>query len=164
MSPGRQDERLARSSAVVARPGGGHDASDREHVLAPAEDRWRWRGRVRSSPHQLRVYRVLVGIVGLFLVCLGCVTGPLPGPGGIPLVLLGLAVWASEFGWAHRLMMWLKHLLHVFGSWSLRRKVLGWAVFFVACGGLGYCYLLLLGPPGWAPHAVASLLMRLPGV
>ena len=45
---------------------------------------------------------------------LGFVTGPLPGPGGIPLVLLGLAIWSSEFEWAHKLMQWFKAQLHRF--------------------------------------------------
>ena len=53
-----------------------------------------------------------VGFAGLFFVVLGFVTGPLPGPGGIPLVLLGLAIWASEFEWAHKLMQWFKAQLH----------------------------------------------------
>ena len=31
------------------------------------------------------VYRAAVGILGLILIALGVVSGPLPGPGGIPL-------------------------------------------------------------------------------
>ena len=37
-----------------------------------------------GEPAQLAVYRLLVGIGGLLLVCLGFVSGPIPGPGGIP--------------------------------------------------------------------------------
>jgi hypothetical protein len=42
------------------------------------------------------------------MICLGFISGPIPGPGGIPLVLLGLAVMASEFVWAERLMVVFK--------------------------------------------------------
>ena len=82
---------------------GRHGEHHHHHVLIePDEDRWRWRRKIRQNPHQLRIYRVGVGFAGLLLVCLGFVSGPLPGPGGIPLVLLGLAIWSSEFEWAHQ--------------------------------------------------------------
>ena len=135
------------------------------HVLyEPEQDRWRWRGRIRQNRGQLRVYRVAVAIAGLMLMALGFVTGPLPGPGGIPLVLLGLAIWASEFEWAHRLMLWFKAKLHLFRSWSRRKQALCWVTFFCCCGLLGYTYLLVLGPPGWIPGSVDRLLRMLPGI
>lgn len=138
---------------------------DRHRVLfEPAEDRWRWRRKIRQNPHQLRVYRIAVAVAGLFFVALGFVTGPLPGPGGIPLVLLGLAVWSSEFEWAHRLMLRFKDYLHRFRGWPRRRQVLFWIGFFAACGLLGYVYLLVVGPPGWMPAVVNRALTMLPGV
>lgn len=135
------------------------------HVLVePKEDRWRWRRKIRQNPHHLRVYRVAVAIAGLFFVVLGCATGWLPGPGGIPLILLGLAIWSSEFGWANRLMQWFKAQLHRFQSWSRPRQAGFWLVFFACCGLLGYGYLLTLGLPPWMPQEVVQLLTRLPGV
>ncbi len=95
-----------------------------------------------------------VGIAGLILVALGFVTGPIPGPGGIPLVLLGLAIWSSEFEWAHRLMMSLKAQLHRFRQWSRPKQVLFWVVFFSCCGLIGYLYASLIGVPGWMPDPV----------
>lgn len=142
----------------------GHPAHDHHVLVEPAEDRWRWRRKIRQNPHQLRVYRVGVAIAGLFFVVLGFVTGPLPGPGGIPLVLLGLAIWASEFEWANRLMQFFKAQLHRFRSWSRPRQVLAWLVFFAVCGLFGYSYLLTIGPPAWLPASVDVLLARLPGV
>ena len=85
-----------------------HDHHHHHILIEPEEDRWRWRRKIRQDKRKLVVYRAAVGILGLVLIALGVVTGPLPGPGGIPLVLLGLAVWSSEFEWAHQLMMWLK--------------------------------------------------------
>jgi uncharacterized protein (TIGR02611 family) len=135
------------------------------HVLIePDEDRWAWRRRIRQNPHKLRIYRVVVGFAGLLLICLGLLTGPLPGPGGIPLVLLGLAIWSSEFEWAYRLRQRFKAEIRKFRGWSTRRKVAFWLVFFAVCASLGYCYLLVLGVPFWMPDVGATLLEELPGV
>ncbi len=131
---------------------------------APPEDRWAWRRSIRANPHRLRVYRAVVGAVGALLILLGLATGWLPGPGGIPLVLLGLAVWASEFRWAHRLMLRLKHALHVFRGWSRRRQVAFWLVVVVVCALLGWAYLAVIGPPAWIPLEVDRVLDVLPGV
>jgi uncharacterized protein (TIGR02611 family) len=140
-------------------------ANHHHHLLRDSpQDRWRWRARIRQSPHQLRIYRLGVGIVGTLLVVLGFLSGPLPGPGGIPLVLLGLAVMASEFVWAERLMTVFKAELARFRSWSRARQTAAFAVFFACCGLLGYGYLLTLGPPGWLPGSVDGLLARLPGL
>lgn len=134
------------------------------HLRSSHEDRWAWRRKIRANPHQLRVYRAIIAAVGLLLILLGLATGWLPGPGGIPLILGGLAVWASEFRWAHRLMLRLKHALHVYGGWSRRRKALAWVVFLGSCALLGWAYLALAGPPGWIPIEVDRVLAVLPGV
>lgn len=135
-----------------------------DQLPAVREDRWVWRRRIRSNPHQLRVYRCVVAAVGLLLVLLGLATGWLPGPGGIPLVLGGLAVWASEFGWAHRLMLRFKHALHVFRAWSRGKKAVFWLVFLTTCALLGWGFLALVGPPAWIPFEVDRVLAVLPGV
>jgi uncharacterized protein (TIGR02611 family) len=111
-----------------------------------------------------RIYRVLIAALGVLLVLLGAATGPLPGPGGIPLVLLGLAVWASEFEWAQRLMGWFKRLLHRFRGWSRSKQVLAWLIFFACLAAIGYADLLILGIPVWVPQTLADWLGRLPGV
>lgn len=133
-------------------------------LLDKTDDRWEWRRKIRADPHKARIYRVVVAVVGTLLIVLGAATGPLPGPGGIPLVLLGLAVWASEFEWAQRLMQWFKRQLHTFRGWSRPRQTLAWLIFFACLGAIGYGYLLVLGIPVWMPAIVAHLLDRLPGV
>lgn len=147
-------------------PGDGSTAHHHHHhvLIEPEEDRWRWRRRIRQNPRRLAVYRVVVAIGGLLLVCLGFVSGPIPGPGGIPLVLLGLAIWSSEFEWAHRLMQRFKLHLHRYGAWPRRKQVLFWVVFVVVCGTLGYSYMLLTGVPGWLPGPIEAALLRLPGL
>jgi uncharacterized protein (TIGR02611 family) len=145
--------------------GRGEHHEHHHHVLIePDEDRWRWRRKIRSNPHQLRIYRSLVALAGLLLVCLGFVSGPIPGPGGIPLVLLGLAIWSSEFEWAHQLMMWFKAQLHRYHQWSPHWKIAFWLVFLICCGLIGYSYLVVLGAPGWLPDDLTSALERLPWV
>lgn len=148
----------------IAAPAGSQSGHTHHVLRVREDDRWRWRRKIRQNAHQLRIYRVGVAIAGLFFIALGLVTGPLPGPGGIPLVLLGLAIWASEFEWAHRLMQVFKAQLRRFQSWSRPRQVLAWAVFFACCGLLGYLYVATLGPPKWVPADIDRLLARLPGV
>jgi uncharacterized protein (TIGR02611 family) len=143
----------------------GHHPEHHHHILIePEEDRWRWRRKIREDKRKLAVYRVAVGVLGLLLIALGFVSGPIPGPGGIPLILLGLAVWSSEFEWAHQLMMWFKKELHRYLTWSTTKKILFWVAFFACCGLIGYLYLLLTGPPTWLPGSLDVLLQRLPGV
>ena len=148
---------------------GDHRHHDNEHhhhhiLIEPDDDRWRWRRKIRQDKRKLAVYRAAVGLLGLILVALGFVSGPIPGPGGIPLILLGLAVWSSEFEWAHQLMQWFKHELHRYRTWSSGKKTLFWVAFFGCCGVIGYLYLLTLGPPAWLPQSVDLLLQRLPGL
>jgi uncharacterized protein (TIGR02611 family) len=147
-------------------PSHGSTAQVHDHhlLLDPHEDRWAWRRRIRQNPRRLAVYRFGVGVAGLFLICLGFVSGPLPGPGGIPLVLLGLAIWSSEFEWANRLMAWFKLQLKRYQAWPRRTKVLFWLAFFAVCGSIGYSYLLLIGVPGWLPGPIEMTLLRLPGL
>ena len=135
------------------------------HILIePEEDRWRWRRKIREDKRKLAVYRFAVGFLGLILIALGFIIAPLPGPGGAPLILLGLAVWSSEFEWAHQLMQWFKAKLRRYRTWSGAKKSLFSVAFFSCCGLLGYVYLVTTGIPGWLPESVNLLLQRLPGL
>ena len=156
----------AAESPVTAGPSSTAGPEKHHHhvLIEPEEDRWAWRRRIRQNPHQLRIYRVAVGFAGLLLICLGLVTGPLPGPGGIPLVLLGLAIWSSEFEWAYRLRQRFKAEIKKFRGWPTGKKVAFWIIFFAVCAGFGYTYLVVLGPPFWMPDVGANLLQHLPGV
>jgi uncharacterized protein (TIGR02611 family) len=172
MSAGAEGSEAAdveRRTATLApgRPASnGSTAAVHDHhvLLDPHEDRWSWRRKIRQNPRQLVVYRFAVAVAGLFLICLGFVSGPLPGPGGIPLVLLGLAVWSSEFEWAYRLMSWFKLQLKRFRAWPRHRQILAWVAFFACCGLIAYTYLRVLGVPGWLPDFAEMTLLRLPGL
>ncbi|MGO1974517.1 MAG: PGPGW domain-containing protein [Propionibacteriaceae bacterium] len=143
-----------------------YDPSRHDHniLLDVKDDRWVWRRKIRADPRKLFFYRFGVGFAGLFFICLGLVTGPVPGPGGIPLVLLGLAIWSSEFEWAQRVMMWFKRRLKQFQGWNRLQQTGFWIAFFACCGLLGYCYMLVLGIPPWVPAFAENQLVRLPGL
>lgn len=94
--------------------GGGHGGHDRQSAFERLDDpierraeerarRWYELGR---SPNMIvrQAYRMIVLVVGLSIVGLGLVLVILPGPWTIPLVLLGLAILASEFVWARLLL------------------------------------------------------------
>ena len=176
MSAGVEDSSSAdaeRPTATLPQAGDGAHPAGRhppqQHhlhqvLIEPEEDRWRWRRKLREDKRKLAVYRIAVGLLGLILVVLGAIIAPLPGPGGAPLILLGLAVWSSEFEWAHQLMQWLKAKLHRYPTWSGAKKGLFWVAFFSCCGLLGYVYLVITGIPAWPPESVNVLLQRLPGL
>ena len=131
-------------------------------------DRWEWRRRIRADPRKRRLYRAAVAVVGGFLVLAGLATGWLPGPGGIPLVLTGLAVLASEFRWARRLLARARVHAQTFTRWAGSTPLwLRWsasAALVVLVVGGAYLSLAVLGPPELLPDALAATLARLPGV
>jgi uncharacterized protein (TIGR02611 family) len=91
----------------------------------------RWK-RVPSS-----VRRPVVFIAGsLFIIAAG-LTGWLPGPGGIPLFLIGVAILATEFEKAQRFRDWVLKLIHEFGKWYRRNRVVGTLlIIFCAVGAI----------------------------
>lgn len=52
-----------------------------------------------------RLFKIFLGGI---IILIGCIVAPLPGPGGVPIILVGLAMLATEFVWAKRLMDRLK--------------------------------------------------------
>jgi uncharacterized protein (TIGR02611 family) len=156
-------------------PAGGGSATataetsgDRELAPWQRDDRWAWRRKIRSDPAKYRLYRILVAVVGSLLILLGAATGWLPGPGGIPLALLGLAVLASEYEWAHRLLQWAKEKVHEAGERARRQprwvRWLGGVATAAAVVAVLWLGLAVLGVPGWFPGQVTATLNGLPGI
>lgn len=76
----------------------------RAHRPAPVHD---LAEAALASRRHLR--KMLVLIVGTAIVLVGiAIVGPLPGPGGIPVVLAGLGLLATEFIWAQRMLQKVK--------------------------------------------------------
>lgn len=89
------------------------------------------------------IRKPLVLIVGSTLVLAAGATGWMPGPGGIPLFLIGVAILASEFVWAERFRDSILRLIHFFASWWRHHKIIGTIVFAVcaACSiTIGYSF------------------------
>jgi uncharacterized protein (TIGR02611 family) len=147
---------------------GAAGSTARPHSGAAADDRWAWRARVRRNPATRRAYRLGVAVLGVLLLLLAAVTGPLPGPGGIPVALLGLAVLASEFAWAARLLDRARRELVRGAEWAGRQPAwvqrLGAVVTVAVVAAVGYLYLVVLGVPGWLPGDVRAPLLSLPGL
>ena len=141
--------------------------TDDDDVLDQHDDDWAWRRRVRTNPVTHRLYRWVVAGVGGVVVVVGLVAVPAPGPGWL-IVFVGVAVWASEFEWAQRLLRWGRAQLQSWNDWLRSRPWwvgglvgLGTAA-FVACVSWGY--LSWRGAPTWLPDRVESWLQVLPGV
>ena len=135
--PERGPARRCPPIAAVRADGSDHRWASRANLtitivlIEPEEDRWRWRRRIRQNPRQAR------GVPGRGRPLPACCwsasassAGPLPGPGGIPLVLLGVAVWSSEFEWAYRLHAAVQGVAQAgTGPGPDRKQVLFWVVF-----------------------------------
>jgi uncharacterized protein (TIGR02611 family) len=137
-------------------------AEHHRHVFVEAGgDDWAWRRKIRSSPTLAVPYRIVVLVVGLVITVGGLILVPLPGPGWL-IVFFGIAVLASEFEPAQRLLDRGKGILRGWTEWTQRQPRWGqgliglltaafvlaviWAVFKVS------------GLPGFTPEAVAGWL------
>jgi len=122
--------------------------------LSDAKRRWaRWRDRLRDRRRAEIVYRIVVGVIGLAVLGVGILAIPYPGPGWA-IVFVGLAILATEFDWARRLLAYTRERYDKVMAWfkaqGLWVQVLG-AAFTVAVV-LGT--LWLLGALGWAAGLV----------
>lgn len=71
--------------------------------------------------------RIVIFVVGAGLVLLGIALIPLPGPFSIPLIIAGLAVLATEYVWAERMLDTAKEHAtkakeKAVGAWRRRRR------------------------------------------
>jgi hypothetical protein len=66
-----------------------------------------WRARFKLLEHKPWARRSLF-VLGIFCVMLAPLLGPLPGPGGIPLFLLGMTLMLRYSKWAKRNYVRLK--------------------------------------------------------
>jgi uncharacterized protein (TIGR02611 family) len=100
--------------------------------LRPARD---W---VRRLPAGAIVWKAFIAVVGAAIVVVGLLLIPLPGPGWV-IVFAGLAVWATEFAWAQRLLRFVRGLLRDWTAWAKRqpsfvRALLGLAGLLLLAG------------------------------
>ncbi|HET6210302.1 MAG TPA: TIGR02611 family protein [Jatrophihabitans sp.] len=102
------------------------------------------RSWVHRQPAGPLIWKIAISVLGAGIVGLGLLLIPLPGPGWA-VVFLGVAVWATEFVWAQRLLRRGRRLLREWTGWLARQSL---AVRGLA-GLLGLAVLAGLGYLGW---------------
>lgn len=130
----------------------------------PRRERFAWRARIRANPAALVAYRAVVGVLGAGLIIAALLLGWLPGPGGTPLFLAGMAVLASEFRWAHVVTvraMWLLRRLRSAPT-AVQASILSTAGLLLVV--MAWSGLVLLGLPSWTPTWLVTTLGQIPGI
>lgn len=94
---------------------------ERVDDVAPRTGLGRWLDGVRANPAGRLTLKVVVGVIGATMVIGGLIMVPFPGPGWL-VVFGGLAVLATEFAWAHRLLEFGKRVLGLWTEWLLRQS------------------------------------------
>jgi len=136
---------------------------DRGILLDAEDDDWAWRRRLRANPATARLYRLFIGVLGLVIVVGGLLLVPLPGPGWV-IVFAGLAIWASEFEWAQRLLDYAKDKLRAWNGW-VRAQAL-WLQALAALATMAFVLLVIWamlkisGVPGFLPDGVEYFLQN----
>lgn len=101
---------------------GGSENVDGEHPGLIARYRT-WRAELESKPASRRIFRLVVGIIGTIVLCLGILAIPYPGPGWL-VVFTGLGILASEFAWAQSVLHWVRGKYDIVMDWYLRQNLL----------------------------------------
>jgi uncharacterized protein (TIGR02611 family) len=99
-------------------------SSDRSE-FEPSPPRWLRpiRDWVHRFPGGRLIWKIVISVVGTAVVVLGLLLVPLPGPGWA-IVFLGLAVWATEFVWAQRLLLRARRILRDWTEWAKRQSLI----------------------------------------
>ena len=102
------------------------------------------RNWVLRRPAGLLIWRITVAVLGGAIVVGGLLLIPLPGPGWF-IVFFGLAVWATEFVWAQRLLRFGRRVLKQWTDWAKRQPL--WIRALLGLAGLAL--LAALAWFGW---------------
>jgi uncharacterized protein (TIGR02611 family) len=136
-----------------ARHGDPTEDTDRT-VLDEVETRLGFRAYFAKHAWLDLTYRIVVGVVGSAVVVLGFVLIPLPGPGWL-IVFAGLAILATEFVWAERLLDFARRKVHGWTEWVRQQSLLVRGLIgllgLVCVAGVMALYVELYGVPGWLP-------------
>ena len=116
--------------------------------------RWaRWRDRVRDKPAAEFGYRITVAIIGLAVLAVGILAIPYPGPGWA-IVFVGLAILATEFDWARRLLAYTRKRYDKVMTWFRHQGRWVRATGAALTGAIVVATLWLLGAVGWSAGLV----------
>jgi uncharacterized protein (TIGR02611 family) len=99
-----------------------------------------FRARLDANPMLRRLYKVGVAVVGGLVLVAGVLMIPYPGPGWV-VVFAGLAILATEFSWARRVLTYARGRYDAWTAWLGRRS---WPVKILVLAGTGVIVLLTL--------------------
>jgi uncharacterized protein (TIGR02611 family) len=122
------------------------------------------RERIRSRRASRAVYRIVVALLGVVITLGGLLLVPLPGPGWL-IVFAGLALLATEFDPARRVLDFGRRTLRSWTAWVTRQGIVmraGVAFGTIACVAAAlWGAAALAGVPSWVP---AGVVPPLPGL
>jgi uncharacterized protein (TIGR02611 family) len=82
-----------------------------------------FRARIEEKPTLRRAYRIGVAVLGGLVLAAGVIMIPYPGPGWL-VVFGGLAILASEFHWASRVLQFARGKYDAWTDWLGRQSLL----------------------------------------
>lgn len=137
------------AAAPAGEPAAGSSPDDSEQSL-----RHRFRQFFRRNRALDLTYRVVVGVLGAAITLGGLALIPLPGPGWL-IVFAGLALLASEFRWAQRVLDFARDKVHAWTEWVKRQSImvraaLALGTLLVVAAAVG-AFLYVRGVPDWLP-------------
>lgn len=119
------------------------DESDGDDLLGAVAGRLGFRDRIRRSPGLHLAYRTVVGVIGGLVLAAGIIMIPYPGPGWL-VVFAGLAILATEFSWAERLLRYAKGRYDAWNDWLKQQHPLVRAAVWTATAAIVVLTLWLL--------------------
>ena len=117
------------------------ETRDDDTVLESVAQRYRFLDRIRQRPILGWIYRFLVGLLGGSVVIIGLILVPAPGPGWL-IVFSGLAILATEFAWAKRLLDFGRAKFAAWMGWINRKPL--WLRCFIGLVSAAFLVSVLL--------------------
>ena len=82
-------------------------------------------------------------VAGCLFIIAAAATGWLPGPGGIPLFIVGIAILATEFAWAKDVRDWALARIHDAGKLYRQHRIIGTVLIIaLAAAVAGFSYFM----------------------
>ncbi|MEU7816572.1 TIGR02611 family protein [Pseudonocardia sp. NPDC049154] len=119
--PGR-GERAGRDLSSTEQTSRGEEEHERGRFDGVKDRLREFRARIEERPTVRRTYRVAIGVLGTLVLAAGIVAIPYPGPGWA-IVFVGLAILASEFAWAKRVLHFAKGKYDAWTDWLGRQSL-----------------------------------------